>query len=127
LGALIDAVESSQINGKDLRCNVRRAHSLFVTLIGTTGKALLASHVAAPTTSSLTAQLAEAIEAASSSTTDYTELCQRVIVKLPMEADKVRKGNSKVIAKLVGEGMKETQGRGDAKQLRKVLEQMLMP
>lgn len=52
---------------------------------------------------------------------DLASLAQEVVQALPAEADKVRKGNHNVLARLMGEGMKRSKGRANAKDLREHL------
>lgn len=58
-------------------------------------------------------------------TPDTAVTCRMVIDALPEEAEKVRRGNKKVIARLVGEAMKQTRGRGDARQLSSEFERLV--
>ena len=53
------------------------------------------------------------------------ELCVQVIRDLPVEADKVRAGQHKVLMRLVGEVMKRTKGKGDARKAREILMERL--
>ena len=52
---------------------------------------------------------------------DLEGICQQVIQVLPKESEAVRKGNDKVVMRLVGEVMKVSQGRADAKKAREIL------
>lgn len=63
----------------------------------------------------------KAISETSKSTIDYDLLCSSIVQALPAESDKVRKGNTNVLARLIGEGMKRSKGRADAKVLRERL------
>jgi aspartyl-tRNA(Asn)/glutamyl-tRNA(Gln) amidotransferase subunit B len=51
--------------------------------------------------------------------------CEEAIKSLPIEADLVRKGNGKVLMKIVGRVMKLSKGSADAKAARALLEDML--
>lgn len=96
---------------------------------GTTGRNVL-KHVIGngSSGSSLDALLQELGLAPSSESADILEtICQEVIAKLPKEADKVRKGNDKVVMRLVGEVMKMSKGTADAKRAREVLLGLLKP
>lgn len=62
-----------------------------------------------------------AIGETSASAIDYELLCSSVLQALPTESDKVKKGNLNVLARLIGEGMKRSKGKADAKLLRKGL------
>jgi aspartyl-tRNA(Asn)/glutamyl-tRNA(Gln) amidotransferase subunit B len=63
----------------------------------------------------------------SSSSDGLRRLCEEAIAALPEEADVVRKGNEKVIMKLVGKVMKESRGRADAKGATELLKELLLP
>ena len=58
---------------------------------------------------------------------DLYKLCVTAVEELPEEADLVRRGNSKVLMKLVGSVMKLSRGRADAQEIRKYLEDILKP
>lgn len=57
----------------------------------------------------------------SQSIIDYGSLSVDVVQALPIESDKVRKGNLNVLARLMGEGMKRSKGKADPKLLRESL------
>lgn len=56
---------------------------------------------------------------------DLEEICRKAIETRQKEADMVRKGNDKVVMRLIGEVMKLSQGRADAKKAREIILQML--
>lgn len=56
---------------------------------------------------------------------DLATVCSAVIAALPKEADSVRKGNERVVMRLVGQVMKDTGGAADAKEARAILLNML--
>ena len=122
LGSLIDEVEQSTINCKHclIGSNTSLKHGVGHQ-IATVAKALLSAFIASPNSTSLRSLLTAAVTAASSSSVDYTALCAEILNALPDEADKVRKGSKNVLARLIGEGMKRTQGRADARRLRDAL------
>lgn len=62
-----------------------------------------------------------------SSADSLRALCEAAIAALPEEADVVRKGNERVIMKLVGRVMKESRGRADAKAVTDLLRNILLP
>ena len=62
-----------------------------------------------------------AIGEVSQSNIDYEALSSAIIKDLPIEAEKVKKGNLNVLARLIGEGMKRSLGKADAKLLRERL------
>lgn len=53
------------------------------------------------------------------------EICRAVTEALPVEASKVREGQEKVLMRLVGEVMKRSKGRADAKKAGERLKEML--
>ncbi|BEJ00419.1 hypothetical protein CcaverHIS631_0502760 [Cutaneotrichosporon cavernicola] len=107
LSEIVTAVEGGKING-------------------TTGRNVL-KHVVSSGSSGNLDSLLQELGLASDSTGDLDGLCQEVIAKLPKEADKVRKGNEKVVMRLVGEVMKMSKGTADAKRAREVLLALLKP
>ncbi len=56
---------------------------------------------------------------------DLAAVCKAVIAALPKEAESVRKGNERVVMRLVGQVMKDSGGAADAKQARAILLDML--
>lgn len=58
---------------------------------------------------------------------DLYRICIAGVEELPEEAELVRRGNSRVLMKLVGRVMKLSRGRADAQQVRKYLENILKP
>ncbi|KAF7967986.1 hypothetical protein HWV62_32393 [Athelia sp. TMB] len=98
------------------------------SITGTSGKALLKHMLSHPSISAPSALAAEMSLLAASSTDDTLRtLCEETISALPQEADVVRKGNEKVIMKLVGRVMKESRGRADAKAATELFKEMLLP
>ncbi len=59
------------------------------------------------------------------SSDDLQGTCQTAIAKLPKEAESYRKGNVKVLQRFIGEVMKISGGRADAKRARAILIQLL--
>jgi len=113
MGDLIDMVQSGKITG-------------------TSGKTLLRhmiAHRSAEKPSKIAADLAliALSESETSSADSLRELCEAAIAALPEEADVVRKGNERVIMKLVGRVMKESRGRADAKAVTDLLRDILLP
>ncbi|KAF8592765.1 Glutamyl-tRNA amidotransferase B subunit [Ramaria rubella] len=56
---------------------------------------------------------------------DLYQFCEAAVQELPDEAELVRRGNSRVLMKLVGRAMKLSRGRADAQFVRKRLEELL--
>jgi aspartyl-tRNA(Asn)/glutamyl-tRNA(Gln) amidotransferase subunit B len=109
LREIITAVEGGKINGTTGR-NVLK----HVVGSGSSGK-------------NLDALLQDLGLVTSDSASSLADLCQAVIAKLPKEADKVRKGNEKVVMRLVGEVMKMSKGTADAKVAHATLLDLLRP
>ncbi|SCV70361.1 BQ2448_1755 [Microbotryum intermedium] len=118
LGQLIDALG----NGKITSTNAK-------TLL----KDYIANHPVSssntPSPESWTQVLEKAIEAHQSLTNEISleEICRTVIQDLVHESVKVRKGNPKVLMRLVGQVMKVSKGMADAQEAKKMLEKMLLP
>lgn len=53
------------------------------------------------------------------------DLCQEAIKNLPEESQKIRQGNEKIVKRLVGEVMKRSKGRADAKAAQEELLKLL--
>jgi aspartyl-tRNA(Asn)/glutamyl-tRNA(Gln) amidotransferase subunit B len=95
-------------------------------LTGTTGKAIIkhmiVNHASRPDTPTLSNLLEElGLSRTSSSSADLTALCQQAVDKLPDVAESIRKGNEKVAMRLVGEVMKISGGKADAKKAREII------
>ncbi|UZJ51853.1 hypothetical protein CBS101457_001173 [Exobasidium rhododendri] len=114
LGELIDLVESSQVTSFTAR-------ALIEDILRE--KETLQTHSSAP--NPIFALLSERGALALDSGDALTIACQEVIRDLPVESDKVRKGNEKVIMRLVGEVMKRAKGRADAQSARGIFLELL--
>jgi aspartyl-tRNA(Asn)/glutamyl-tRNA(Gln) amidotransferase subunit B len=77
--------------------------------------------------SKLAADLSLAALSENSSSDSLKRLCEEAIAALPEEAGVVRKGNERVIMKLVGKVMKDSRGRADAKAAAGLLKELLLP
>ena len=78
--------------------------------------------------SKLAADLSLAAFSDTSSSSDLLRrLCDDAIAALPEEADVARKGNERVIMKLVGKVMKQSRGRANAKAATDLLKEILLP
>jgi aspartyl-tRNA(Asn)/glutamyl-tRNA(Gln) amidotransferase subunit B len=77
--------------------------------------------------SKLAVDLSLAALSENSSSDSLKRLCDDAIATLPEEADVVRKGNERVIMKLVGRVMKDSRGRADAKATTEMLKELLLP
>lgn len=113
LGRLIDAVTSSALTGTS-------AKSLLRTFLSS-------SPSTRPTLDSLIASNATTPAPADGSADEALKaLCAGVVEALPVEAAKVRAGQEKVLMRMVGEVMKRSKGRADAKKVGEQLKEMLM-
>jgi aspartyl-tRNA(Asn)/glutamyl-tRNA(Gln) amidotransferase subunit B len=104
--------------------------TVSVSSTGTSGKTVLRSmitHRSPKMPSAIAADLALTALSETSTTDSLQALCEAAIVALPEEADVVRKGNERVIMKLVGRVMKESRGRADAKAVTDLLRNILLP
>jgi len=111
MGGLIDMVQSGKITG-------------------TSGKTVLRymiTHRSLEMPSVIAADLALMALSETSTTNSLQALCEAAIAALPEEADVVRRGNERVIMKLVGRVMKESRGRADAKAVTDLLRDILLP
>lgn len=86
--------------------------------LATFGKNILASYFASDKAQTLAELVKAAVGELSQSSIDYDKLANSVIRALPAEVEKVKKGNLNVLARLIGEGMKMSKGKADAKLLR---------
>ncbi|GFZ52056.1 carbon-nitrogen ligase with glutamine as amido-N-donor [Saitozyma sp. JCM 24511] len=100
------------------------------TITGTTGKAIIRHAVSlspddAGAIDGPLSQVLETLGLTPVSSDDLRATCEAAIAALPKEADAVRKGNQKVAMRLVGEVMKRSQGRADAKKAREIILEIL--
>jgi aspartyl-tRNA(Asn)/glutamyl-tRNA(Gln) amidotransferase subunit B len=97
---------------------------------GTSAKTLLRHILDNPTTISIPFQTLIdllSLRAVSSSNSDSLRaLCQAAIDALPREVEAARKGNDRVIMRLVGHVMKASRGTVDARAVGKSLRDMLL-
>ncbi|KAH7919539.1 Glutamyl-tRNA amidotransferase B subunit [Leucogyrophana mollusca] len=109
LGELIDMVQTGKITG-------------------TSGKTILRHMIAHPSDSSpLELATKHSLNAiASDDGVSLRVWCKEAIEALPDVAEAVRKGNPRVLNRLVGSVMQRSRGRADAQSVREMLEAMLM-
>jgi Asp-tRNA(Asn)/Glu-tRNA(Gln) amidotransferase B subunit len=95
--------------------------------IDTVAKRLLADAVADASVPIGTAIAAARKQSAGSAgrSIDLEELARGIINSMPQEAEKYRKGKKAVLARLIGQGMKETKGAVDASALGQKLQELL--
>ena len=130
LAQLIDLVESGEMTGEFEGMNPKgRVESCTLKCdwtIGTSGKTLLRHLLDHPQPASADIwSLVESLKLASTGDDSLQAACEAVMVKLPTEAESVRRGNDKVVMRLVGQVMKDTSGRADAKKATEILLGML--
>lgn len=93
---------------------------------GTSAKTLLRTFLNAPAPDrKLLAELLASHQTPATSTGELEELCQAVVEAMPNEAAKVRQGQGKVVMRMVGEVMKRSGGKVDAKKAGEVLRGLL--
>jgi len=107
MGELIDLVTSGKITS-------------------TSGKVLLRHIIQKRVTTPLGELLDTlSLRALDSSSDTLPGLCDAAIAALPSEADAVRKGNERVLMKIIGWVMKKSAGRADAKRVAELLKERL--
>jgi aspartyl-tRNA(Asn)/glutamyl-tRNA(Gln) amidotransferase subunit B len=129
MGELIDMVQNGHITGAypPLTGHIETDSAAP----GTSGKVLL-RHMITQASLEMPSKLAADLSLAAFSETDSASdalrrLCEDAIAALPEEVSVVRKGNEKVIMKLVGRVMKDSRGRADAKGAGELLRELLLP
>ncbi|GAA5878411.1 hypothetical protein JCM3774_002829 [Rhodotorula dairenensis] len=129
LGALIDAVTSRRMTGTEAKTlladfsssassRLSTANGSYQTFETTLSK-LLESRPAAESASSR--DPAAPASAVTASDDSLAALVADVIASHPDEVAKIRKGQLKVVKRLVGESMKRSRGRADAKKVEELL------
>jgi len=114
------------------------------TITGTSGKLLL-RHMLAYPSQTPTKQIATELQLTAfqlspgSGTAESTShvtfvaspalraMCADAIAALPAETDAVKKGNKNVLNKILGRVMRDSKGRADAKAVRALLEELILP
>lgn len=114
LGQLIDLVEGGQ-------CTSTTGTSLVKQMLR--DPRLLEPY--ASSSSPVLALLTDRDALAFDSKEELSALCQQVVLELPKESEKIRKGQVRVLARLIGEVMKRTKGRADAEVARTELMRLL--
>lgn len=80
-------------------------------------KQLLAAQFNPNNSETLTEMIQKATSLAAQTAIDYEALAAQVVLSLPKEAEKVRKGSKNVMAPLIGEGMKRSKGQANPSKL----------
>ncbi|GAA5860139.1 hypothetical protein JCM8547_009198 [Rhodosporidiobolus lusitaniae] len=133
LAGLIDAVKGGRITGTNAKQVLRDYLQLFSRSSPSSSSASPSPSPSLPSFSSFLSPHLSSPHSPSpsspsspSSSSDLSTLIAQVIAALPEEAEKVRRGNRKVIMRMVGEAMKRSGGRADAKGVREGLERALL-
>lgn len=94
--------------------------------VGTSGKTIL-RHILTTRTPELPSKIAEDLKllAASDDGASLEKWCREAIAALPEEADVVRRGNFKVVNKIMGHVMKASRGTAKAQDVRAMLLKLL--
>lgn len=122
---LIEMIELNKITGNSTPSPLYyMCSSLIQCSTGTSGKQLLKHMVENPTSKS-PEELARELSILALQD-DVGKLCQNAIDALPEEADVIRKGNTKVLNKLVGYVMRLSKGRANAQIVQARLKGMLL-
>ena len=97
-----------------------------VSFTGTSGKTIL-RHILTTRTSELPSTIAEELKllAASDDGASLEKWCREAIAALPEEAEVVRRGNLKVVNKIMGHVMKASRGTAKAQDARELLLKLL--
>ncbi|GAA6036487.1 hypothetical protein JCM8097_003530 [Rhodosporidiobolus ruineniae] len=141
LAEVVDAVKGGRITGTNAKQLLRdylalRAPSSpypspTISASSATPTSLSSSTTPAPSFSAFLAPHLSAAPSSSSSsssssaTDDLSPLVSAVIAALPAEASKVRAGQTKVLMRMVGEAMKRSKGKADAKKVGEELRRKL--
>ena len=120
---LVIAVEDGVITGKDC---VSLMHSISQRL-GSTGKSVIRQLVESSldhNPSSLS-DIISSLHFDAEASDDLKATCEAAIAAVPDAAEKVRKGKGGAATRIVGEVMKLSQGRADAKRAREIILEIL--
>lgn len=99
-------------------------------ITGTTGKAIVKHFVSLPESASLPPSFAEllaelGLTPSAASVEDLTETCKKAMNNQPKAVADFKKGNEKVVMRLVGEVMKLSGGKADAMKAKDILLDLL--
>ncbi|KAG8948101.1 hypothetical protein FRC04_010013 [Tulasnella sp. 424] len=108
LGELIDLLQAGEITGTSAKTLIRHIFNSPPSTEPFSSMSKLVDELGLRATSS-----------------DLQSLCEKAIELLPQEAELVRKGNEKVLMKIVGQVMKLSKGTADGKAARALLQEML--
>lgn len=125
MGNLIDLVQRGTITGKQHVYFTHRGVDKCV--LGSSGKSLLRYMLDHPS-DAIPAKLAkeQSLIALADGDASLRTWCEEAIQSLPEEAEVVRRGNLRVLNKLVGKVMKASRGRADAVAIRTMLLELLV-
>ncbi|RXK42267.1 aspartyl/glutamyl-tRNA(Asn/Gln) amidotransferase, B subunit [Tremella mesenterica] len=96
------------------------------SITGTTAKTIIRHCITSSSPQTSLNDILEYLGMTSLPEENLRELCQEAIRRLPKESELIKKGNTKIISRLIGEVMKISSGRADAKLAREVLVDLLM-
>lgn len=100
-------------------------HVVFIAnLPGTSAKTLI-RHILDTKTSKSISELVEELSLRASPSDSLAFQCRAAINALPQASEAVRKGNQRVLMKLVGYVMKHSRGTANARDATEILKQML--
>lgn len=124
---LIDLVESNKLTSNAFFLCLLSFFNNLVSSTGTSGKQLLKHMVDNPNAKSPKDLARELSLLALDDNNDLIDnLCQSAIDALPEEAEVIRKGNTRVLNKLVGQVMRSSKGRANAQVIQNRLREMLL-
>ncbi|KZT60277.1 Glutamyl-tRNA amidotransferase subunit B, mitochondrial [Calocera cornea HHB12733] len=124
LGLIIDMVQMGDLTGLPSLL-FSEPCSLLLPPLATSGRALLRRLLEEPCTSEPLSAMIDRLNLRSTGADGLQQFCETAITRLHVEAESARKGNTKVLKRLVGEVMKTSKGRADAQAAAVMLREML--
>lgn len=115
LGALIDAVTSKRMNGTEAKAVL--GEYVAASREGRGGKGGFAEVLRRELAARPAPSPSSSAPDAAAQDNDLTALIDSIISSHPLEVSKIRAGQTKVIQRLVGEAMKRSKGRADARRV----------
>ncbi|KAJ8472672.1 hypothetical protein ONZ51_g8362 [Trametes cubensis] len=127
MGELIDLVQNGKVTGpQSIRLRGPGGDIDHVSATGTSGKTIL-RHILSTRTPDLPSTIAEELQllTVSDDGASLEKWCRDAIAALPEEAEVVRRGNVKVVNKIMGHVMKASRGTAKAQDVRAMLLKLL--
>ena len=127
MGELIDLVQNGKVTGpQSIRLRGPGGDTDHVSATGTSGKTIL-RHILSTRTPDLPSTIAEELQllTVSDDGASLEKWCRDAIAALPEEAEVVRRGNVKVVNKIMGHVMKASRGTAKAQDVRAMLLKLL--